>query len=566
MTKSSLLSLLQLLLQLHTQLHRLLTRNTLETDMLKYHHNRNLPIAIDPSHILDLIKTQTKEMILLKRHLLKTRIGTILDDISTMIRSNTLHTDSLHLIYDQAVNYTRSRYLGIPSSTLHTIIRDAMNIDTAEEPWTTTTNNINHSKNFIISEPRSKRIQPLMSIKIPTRYNEQLPPCSLLNIRTTHPLQNRLNFNRFLQHNTPTPIIQHPVQDRLSSSTIEPIYTRHYKRHQQSTKRTTSTRTPLTSTPRKRQPPPTPSQVTPTIPSTSRQPSNTSAKTRRTPLNLDTLFSSSTSSNSEIDTTTTSTNSTITSDNVLSKQDTTPINHFPTIQTPPDNANFSLSLEEITTDSSLDNLLEDLPEISLLSPKTIPEPQPQRTLRRSTRHQNYIQCFPNTRKSSWTIPKIITQSQLWIGDSNISRLTNPPFQQLPRCNTALLSYSGAKITNLLQIISSDKFKHPLVDDIFFNMGINDCNRNFTPNFHRLSRDLHLLLAVTKRQFPNATINFIRIPTSSKLYRIQTSKLNALFQTIPNTTYLDIKLNTNKDGVHFNSSSIETIQRLILSSS
>ena len=76
-------------------------------------------------------------MIPLKRQLLRTRIGTILEDILTLIRSNTLDTDSLNLIYDQAVIYIRSRYSGIPSLNLHTIIRDAMNIDTTEEPWTT---------------------------------------------------------------------------------------------------------------------------------------------------------------------------------------------------------------------------------------------------------------------------------------------------------------------------------------------------------------------------------------------------------------------------------------------
>ena len=127
--------------------------------------------------------------------------------------------------------------------------------------------------------------------------------------------------------------------------------------------------------------------------------------------------------------TTTSENSTTSTDSVLPRQVTTPISHIPPIQTTL--TSISLHLEEPMTDSSLNNLLDI--QISLCYP-----PKPSHNL--SHKEPSEVQDSPTYTKttytdsqtlSSWTITKTITQSQLWIGDSNISRLNDQPFDSGP---------------------------------------------------------------------------------------------------------------------------------------
>lgn len=109
-------------------------------------------------------------------------------------------------------------------------------------------------------------------------------------------------------------------------------------------------------------------------------------------------------------------------------------------------------------------------------------------------------------KSDWDIPKI-TNADLIIGDSNLSRMTN-----LTNKNVQIEAYPGAKIKHMIELVKNYRYQEK-PNRIIISVGINDRD---TTNTTVVNQSMKELLKTTRGKFPNSEIFIAMIPISETL--------------------------------------------------
>lgn len=139
-------------------------------------------------------------------------------------------------------------------------------------------------------------------------------------------------------------------------------------------------------------------------------------------------------------------------------------------------------------------------------------------------HQVTVGKHEGGRKSAWALP-VVRKSLLVIGDSNLSRISASPIEDIQ-----IESFSGAQFHHITNILK--KYEHTeQPDKVLFNIGIN--NRKSNPAVTSLS-ELRNMLSAAQKCFPNSDLYIPAINFSDRLEAKDKENLERLNKAICET--------------------------------